>query len=162
MDEPGKIDPGTITATDLDAGLTATLAAVGTNTAAIGINCGLIAGNTTAIGANTTAISVNSGLIAGNTAGIASNTGRISNLEHSVNDLEGGVAMALATANAPIVFGNGSTNFSFSGGFGVYKSDVAGAIRAAFIPMPNVAITASVAFAGGGQISGGGGVGIAF
>ncbi len=96
-----------------------------------------------------------------NSAAISSNTRRIVSLEEDVSDLEGGVAMAIAMANAPVVSG-GANGFSLSGGFGHFKGNTAGAVKAAFLPMENVAITASVATDFEDNISAGGGIGFAF
>lgn len=95
-----------------------------------------------------------------NTAAIAHNSGRIDNLEQDVEDLRGGVAMAVAIANAPIIT-NGENKFSLSGGLGYYEDAFALSAKGAFMPSNNVAITGSVAtdFEG---FTAGAGIGIGF
>ena len=100
-------------------------------------------------------------LITKNTADIAKNTSRIVALEDEVDNLKGGVAMAIAMANAPVVSG-GANNFSLSGGFGTYDGEMAASVKAAFMPVDNVAISASVATDFKEGFAAGGGVGFAF
>ena len=95
-----------------------------------------------------------------NQAAIAANSNRIENLEDEVETLKGGVAMAVAIANAPIIT-NGENKFSLSGGLGYYEDAFALSAKGAFMPTNNVAITGSVAtdFEG---FTAGAGVGIGF
>lgn len=99
--------------------------------------------------------------ISANEAAISSNTSRIVSLEEDVDELKSGVAMAIAIANAPVLEG-GQNGFSLSGGFGNFKGQSAGSLKAAFLPMPNMAITASVATDFDDNVSAGAGLGFAF
>lgn len=96
-----------------------------------------------------------------NTAAIAHNTSRIEALEGEIDGLKGGVAMAIAIANAPIVT-NGENKFSLSGGMGYYEDAFALSLKAAFMPTNNIAITGSVASDMEDSFSAGAGIGFAF
>ena len=114
-----------------------------------------------AVGGNATDIAANKTAIAKNTTAIGENTARIVALEEDVESLKGGVAMAVAMANAPVIQG-GENGFSLSGGFGYYDGASAASVKAAFMPTDNIAITASVASDFGDEFAVGGGVGFAF
>ena len=106
-------------------------------------------------------VSVNTAAIANNTNAIANNTNRIATLEDDVENLKGGVAMAIAIANAPIV-SNGDNKFSLSGGVGYYEDAFALSLKSAFMPTNNMAITASVASDLQNNFAVGAGIGIGF
>ncbi|SDR48674.1 YadA C-terminal domain-containing protein [Pseudovibrio sp. Tun.PSC04-5.I4] len=103
----------------------------------------------------------NADRITANSDGIANNSTRIVALEEDVDDLQSGVAMAIAMANAPIIQG-GYNGVSLSGGFGHFKGKSAGSMKAAFMPMENMAITASVATDFGDNVAAGAGLGFSF
>lgn len=71
------------------------------------------------------AVNSNAERITANTDAIASNSSRIVSLEEDVDELQAGVAMAIAIANAPIIQG-GMNGLSLSGGFGHFKGKSAG------------------------------------
>ena len=85
---------------------------------------------------------------------------RFTNLEEDVSSLKGGVAMALATANAPILL-QGDKTFSLSLGLGFYDDQTAGAVKGAFRINNNAIVTGSLAVAGE-NVGGGVGIGIGF
>ncbi len=107
------------------------------------------------------AVNSNAERITANTDAIASNSSRIVSLEEDVDELQAGVAMAIAIANAPIIQG-GMNGLSLSGGFGHFKGKSAGSMKAAFMPMENVAITASVATDFDENVAAGAGIGFSF
>ncbi|GHB40689.1 hypothetical protein GCM10007094_32630 [Pseudovibrio japonicus] len=107
------------------------------------------------------AVNSNADRITANTDAIASNSSRIVSLEEDVDELQAGVAMAIAIANAPIIQG-GMNGLSLSGGFGHFKGKSAGSMKAAFMPMENVAITASVATDFDENVAAGAGIGFSF
>lgn len=107
------------------------------------------------------AVNSNAERITANSDGIADNSARIVGLEEDVNELQSGVAMAIAMANAPIIQG-GINGISLSGGFGHFKGKSAGSMKAAFMPMQNMAITASVATDFGDNVAAGAGLGFSF
>lgn len=104
----------------------------------------------------------------GTTAVIAraqSNTARIEALEGrldaGLSDLENGIAMAIAMASAPVLYG-GKYGFSVSGGFGNYKDKTAFSVKTAWTPNSRFGINASVASDLDGQFAFGGGAGFSF
>ena len=113
------------------------------------------------IDTNWTAIQKNQEAVTKNTAAIAHNSNRIDTLEGEIDGLKGGVAMAIAIANAPIVT-NGTNKFSLAGGMGYYEDAFALSIKGAFMPTDNIAITGSVATDLQDSFSAGAGVGFAF
>lgn len=92
---------------------------------------------------------------------IHSNTKRIDALEDNINELEQGIAMAIAMANAPVIYG-GERGFSLSGGVGSYKGKTAFSLKSAWTRPDRFGITASMASDLDGQFAFGGGVGFAF
>ncbi|EEA94882.1 YadA-like family protein [Pseudovibrio sp. JE062] len=131
------------------------------NTSQIGVNKENISKNTGRITANTSAIGQNTTNIATNAANISSNTDRIVSLENDVDELRSGVAMAVAIANAPVLQG-GKHGFSVSGGFGHFKGKGASALKVAFLPTENMAVTASVATDFSNNVTAGAGLGFSF
>ncbi len=107
------------------------------------------------------AVNSNSSRITANSDAIAKNSSRIVALEEDVDELQAGVAMAIAIANAPVIQG-GYSGISLSGGFGHFKGKSAGSMKAAFMPMENMAITASVATDFDDNVAAGAGLGFAF
>lgn len=85
---------------------------------------------------------------------------RITNLEDSVDGLKGGLAMAMATANAPLLL-QGDKTFSLSLGLGFYDDKTAGALKGGLKLSDNAILSGSVAF-GDDNIGGGVGIGIGF
>ncbi|KZL27421.1 YadA C-terminal domain-containing protein [Pseudovibrio sp. WM33] len=106
-------------------------------------------------------ITANKTNIATNTANISSNTDRIVSLEQDVDELRSGVAMAVAIANAPVLQG-GKNGISVSGGFGHFKGKAASALKVAFLPTENMAVTASVATDFSNNVTAGAGLGFSF
>ena len=123
------------------------------STAFEGFSASQVNENLKQVGKNTAAIAENAKAIAGNSM-------RLDSLEEDVDALKGGVAMAVAIANAPIIT-NGENAFSLSGGLGYYEDAFALSAKGAFMPTNNVAITGSVAtdFEG---FTAGAGIGIGF
>ena len=73
-----------------------------------------------------------------------------------------GIAMAMAMANAPIIYG-GETGFSISAGFGHFDGSSAGSARISFSPPENnFAITGSIASDFKDRVAFGAGAGFAF
>ncbi|MFS8185010.1 YadA C-terminal domain-containing protein [Pseudovibrio denitrificans] len=107
------------------------------------------------------AVNSNAERITANSDAIANNSSRIVSLEEDVDELQAGVAMAIAIANAPIIQG-GYNGLSLSGGFGHFKGKSAGSMKAAFMPMDNMAITASVATDFDDNVAAGAGLGFSF
>ncbi|SFL17363.1 YadA-like C-terminal region [Pseudovibrio ascidiaceicola] len=107
------------------------------------------------------AVNSNAERITANSAAISDNSSRIVSLEEDVDELQSGVAMAIAIANAPIIQG-GYNGLSLSGGFGHFKGKSAGSMKAAFMPMDNMAITASVATDFDDNVAAGAGLGFSF
>lgn len=85
---------------------------------------------------------------------------RITSLEDDVTSLKGGVAMAMAAANAPVLL-QGDKNFSVSLGLGFYDDQAAGAVKGAFKINNNAVLTGSLALASD-NVGGGLGIGIGF
>ena len=84
---------------------------------------------------------------------------RITDLEENVEDLNTGVAMAIALASAPIVPGK---NASFSIGGGMFKNEYGGAARLAIRLRENAYLTVNGTAGTNGQYAGGVGMEIAF
>lgn len=85
---------------------------------------------------------------------------RITSLEENVDGLKGGLAMAMATANAPLLL-QGDKTFSLSLGLGFYDDKTAGALKGGLKLSENAILSGSVAF-GEDNIGGGVGIGIGF
>lgn len=127
---------------------------ISTNTRGISKNTAFILEDRKNIAANKTNIATN-------TANISSNTDRIVSLEDDVDELRSGVAMAVAIANAPVLQG-GKNGISVSGGFGHFKGKAASALKVAFLPTENMAVTASVATDFSNNVTAGAGLGFSF
>ena len=106
-------------------------------------------------------VTKNEKAITANTAAIAHNASRIDAIATEISDLQGGVAMAIAIANAPVI-SNGTNKFSLSGGLGYYDEAFALSMKGAFMPRDNIAFTGSVAYDFNNNYSFGAGVGFAF
>ena len=114
-----------------------------------------------AVNNNLKQVEVNSAAIAHNTSNIEANSVRLDTVEGEIDNLKGGVAMAIAIANAPVI-SNGANKFSLSGGLGYYDEAIALSVKGAFMPTDSIAITGSVASDLGDNYSFGAGVGMAF
>lgn len=75
-----------------------------------------------------------------------------------MNSLKAGVALAMATANAPVLLG-GDNKFSLSLGFGFYDDQTAGALKGAMRLTDQAILTGSFAVS---EEEMGGGIGIGF
>ena len=113
------------------------------------------------VNANLKQVDVNKAAIAHNASNIEANSARLDIVEGEIDNLKGGVAMAIAIANAPVI-SNGANKFSLSGGLGYYDEAIALSVKGAFMPTDSIAVTGSVASDLGENYSFGAGVGIAF
>lgn len=134
---------------------------IGSNARNIYVNRAFISSNSHRIDTNKQNIATNTANISTNAANISSNTSSIVSLEQDVDELRSGVAMAVAIANAPVLQG-GKNGISVSGGFGHFKGKAASALKVAFLPTENMAVTASVATDFSNNVTAGAGLGFSF
>ncbi|KZL26246.1 YadA C-terminal domain-containing protein [Pseudovibrio sp. Ad37] len=142
-------------------GIQSNRAFIGSNARNIHINRAFISSNSHRIDTNKENIATNTANISTNAANISSNTSSIVSLEQDVDELRSGVAMAVAIANAPVLQG-GKNGISVSGGFGHFKGKAASALKVAFLPTENMAVTASVATDFSNNVTAGAGLGFSF
>ncbi|KZK78354.1 hypothetical protein PsW64_03993 [Pseudovibrio sp. W64] len=142
-------------------GIQSNRAFIGSNARNIHINRAFISSNSHRIDTNKQNIATNTANISTNAANISSNTSSIVSLEQDVDELRSGVAMAVAIANAPVLQG-GKNGISVSGGFGHFKGKAASALKVAFLPTENMAVTASVATDFSNNVTAGAGLGFSF